>query len=119
MPDQAPFTGAYGQPRVLSEAELRSINVDNKGVRFLMSCLACELQEASTFGDVTHLTVKDQLSLVFGELNRNLGDLLDIRSVSTGDAASLASLSIRFSYPLYRLVAEAAKNRAADIVDGD
>ena len=107
------------EPRELSEAELRTIKTDDKGVRFLMLCLAREVHHFAASRDIPQGSVEDQLPLVFCELNRRIGDLLDARCVPAGDASSLAGLRIHFSYPVYRLVAEAAKDRAAGIVDGD
>lgn len=107
------------EPGNLSESELSSVKFDDEGVRFLMLCLAREVHHFAASRDIPQGSVEDQLPLVFCELNRRIGDLLDVRCVSAGDASSLAGLSIHFSYPVYRLVAAAAKNRAACLVDGD
>ena len=106
-------------PRTLSQAEVAAIKVNGEGIRFLMLCLAREVHEFAVSRDISHGAVEDQLPFVFGELNRNLGDILDIRCVPARDASSLSTLNIHFSYPTYRRVALAAKDRAAGVVDGD
>ncbi len=106
-------------PRILSEAELATIQVNDEGVRLLMHCIAFEAHKFAALRNVTERAVEDQLPFVFSELNRSLGDLLDVRSVPARDASCLASVSISFSYPVYRLVADAAKDRAVSIVNGD
>lgn len=110
---------ALGDPRPLSEADVLRLHFNDETVSFIVLCLTAELHHAASLGEISQMSVEENLAVVLSVLNGNSSDLLNVSGVLTPDAPCVARIDVGFSYPGYRRLAGAAKNRAASIVHGD
>ncbi|MEQ3669439.1 hypothetical protein [Pseudophaeobacter sp.] len=101
------------------QLDVSNLKFDNESIVRLVQSLALETHHFAAARNLGHFTAGQLSELVLCELQSNLSDLLDVRCVFTGKAPCIGSLSVGFSDEVYRRVAEAAKHRVLNIVDGD
>lgn len=102
-----------------SPLQVSELPFDDEAMNLIVFGLAREVHEFALGRNIPSHSIESQLPLVLGELDDKLGDLLDIRDIPAGDTSCLAGLRIGFSDEGYRRIANAAKDRVADTVDGD
>lgn len=106
-------------PAAIADGKISQLQIDDEAMRRIVFGLARECYDFALARDIPSLSIEDQLPLVAGILDSYPRRLVDIRSVPATGATSFAALTIRFSDEGYRFLAQAAKDRMLDIVDGD
>lgn len=99
--------------------DVSELKFDNEAMGLIVRGLALEAYEFALASGIPSHSVDDQLPLVFGVLERDLGHLLDMRNVPARSTSDLAALSTGFSDRGYRLLADAAKDRVANSIYRD
>lgn len=113
--EEAPRGAGLSQDKDAWVSDLKI--TDDEAMSLIVLSLATERHELALARGILSRLVEHQLPLVFGILNGNPGDLLDVVPVPASGASCIAAVHIRFSQEGYRRLAEAAKDRVAGTVD--
>lgn len=97
--------------------DVSKLKFDDESMRLIVLSLAREVHHFALSRGIASHSVEHQLPLVFSILDSKASYLIDTSDVVTGEASCIAAVRIAFSDKGYRLLACAAKDRVANIVD--
>lgn len=115
-----PGGGEAGRPMSLSDGMISKLKVgDGEAIRLVALGLAAECHEFALSREIASESVEHHLPFVFGIFEGNLCDLIRVVPVATCCATDIGAVRIEFCPEGYRRLAEAAKDRMADAIDGN
>jgi hypothetical protein len=99
--------------------DVSDLKLNDESVSLIILSLALECHNFAVSRGIPSHSVESQLHLVGDVFTRYSDHLLDVVSVLTPDAPSLAAINVRFSNEGYGRIAGAAKDRIVRTFEGD
>ena len=96
--------------------DISQLQIDDESMDFIVRSLARETHDFALSRGIPSKSIDDHLPLVFGIVESQSSDLLDIRNVPASRATDIAGIRISFSNEGYGLLASAAKDRVTNLV---
>lgn len=107
------------QPEAQLDLVVSELEFNDESVDLIVRSLALEAHHFALSRGVLETSVEDQLQLVFGILDGQIGNLLDVVDVPAVNASCIGSIVLRFSDEVYLGLTLAAQNAVAHSFDGD